>query len=165
MKVLSMSRTVQVLLFIAMALGLAVIIVPRTEFYREWKFEGKAKIREGGVRAEVVNALPGNLVALAPPSPAGFSPQVRLGFTAGDQWEPAIAADRFGRVYMIYPQYGGVPGCPLCYSPTMIFQMSSDHGQTWTPPSVIYPEGSTSYQVDAQIVVDPVDGQTVYVSW
>ena len=165
MKALSVSRTVQVLLFVVLALGLAALIVPRTEFYREWKFEGKAKIREGGVRAEVVNASPGNLVLLAPPSSTGFSPQLRLGFTVGDQWEPAIAADRFGHIYMIYPQYGGVPSCPTCYSPTMILQMSSDHGQTWTPPSVIYPEGSTSYQVDAQIVVDPVDGQTVYVSW
>ena len=45
-----------------------------------------------------------------------------------NEWEPAIAADRQGHVYVLYPQYGGVPGCPACYSPTMILQISSDHG-------------------------------------
>jgi len=65
----------------------------------------------------------------------------------------------------LYPQYGGVPGCATCYSPTMILQMSSDHGQTFASPTVIYPAGSTSYQVDAQIVIDPVDGKTVYAAW
>ncbi len=165
MNVLSLSRSVRVLLFVLLALGLVAVILPRTEFYREWRFEGKSKSRAGGIQAEVIKASPENKVILAPPSSSGFTPQVRLGFLSGDEWEPAIAADRFGHVYMIYPQYGGVPGCESCYSPTMILQISSDHGQTWSSPRVIYPEGSTSYQVDAQVTVDPVDGQTVYVSW
>lgn len=166
MKVLSANRPVQVLLFVVLILGLAALIVPRTEFYREWKFEGKAKIREGGgVSAAVVNLSPMQPASVPLATPSGFTPQTRLGFHVDNEWEPAIAADRFGHVYMIYPQYGGVPGCPTCYSPTMIFQMSSDHGQTWTSPSVMYPAGSTSYQVDAQVVVDPVDGKTVYVAW
>ncbi len=135
--------------------------------YIEQGFEGKAKFRSSHlVSPEVVASSPdirAYLPALA--SGAGFTPQVRLGFTTGDQWEPAIAADRYGHVYVIYPQYGGVPGCPTCYSPTMIFTMSSDGGKTWTAPSVIYPAGSTSYQVDAQIVVDPVEGKTVYAAW
>jgi len=159
------SRSIQITLLVLLVLALAVIVIPRTEFYHEWFFEGKAKIRAENVRAEVVNASPVNKVTLAPPSPSGFTPQTRLGITSGDQWEPAIAADRFGHVYMIYPQYGGVPGCLNCYSPTMILQISNDHGQTWSSPTVIDPEGSTSYQVDAQVVVDPVDGRTVYVSW
>jgi len=166
MKALSASRSVRVLLFVLLALGLVAIALPYTEFYREWRFEGKSKSREGGIRAEVISSSPENIVKLAPPSPSGFTSQVRLGFLSGDEWEPAIAADRLGHVYMIYPQYEGVPDCPACYSPTMILQISSDHGQTWSsPPRVIYPEGSTSYQVDAQVTVDPVDGRTVYVSW
>jgi len=165
MKVLSISRPVQVLLFVILALGLAAVILPRTEFYREWRFEGKAKIREGGVRAEVVSMSPENQIAVAPPAPSGFTPQTRVGFHVDDEWEPAIASDRFGHVYILYPQYGGVPGCPSCSSPTMILQISSDHGQTFASPVVIYPAGSNSYQVDAQIVVDPVDGRTVYASW
>ena len=165
MKVLSASRSVSILLFVLLALGLMAVIVPRTEFYREWRFEGKSKSREEGVQAAVINSSLENKVNLAPPAPTGFTPQVRLGFLDGDEWEPAIAADRVGHVYMIYPQYGGVPGCPGCYSPTMILQMSSDHGQTWSSPKVIDPDGSTSYQVDAQVTVDPVDGRTVYVAW
>ena len=37
--------------------------------------------------------------AAAPAAPApSFSFPLRLGFEAGDDWEPAIAADRFGLV-------------------------------------------------------------------
>jgi hypothetical protein len=165
MKALSVSRPVQVLLFVILTFGLVALVLPRTEFYREWRFEGKAKIREGGVRAEVLNMSPENKIVLAPPAPSGFTPQTRMGFPVDNEWEPSIATDRFGHVYILYPQYGGVPGCPSCYSPTMILQMSSDHGQTFASPVVIYPEGSNSYQVDAQIVVDPVDGKTVYAAW
>jgi hypothetical protein len=98
-----------------------------------------------------------------PAASPGFAPQTRLGFTTGDQWEPAIAADRFGHVYVLYPQYSGVPGCPDCPSPTMILQTSNDRGKTWEAPRLIAPPGTG--QVDAQIVVDPVDGQTVYAAW
>lgn len=165
MKVLSASRSLKVLLFVLLALGLAALILPYTEFYWEWRMEGKAKLREGGVRPEVVNLSPENKIVLAPPSPSGFTPQTRMGFFVNNEWEPAIASDRFGHVYILYPQYGGVPGCPSCYSPTMILQMSSDHGQSFSSPIVIYPTGSTSYQVDAQIAIDPVDGRTVYAAW
>jgi hypothetical protein len=112
MNVLSASRPVRVLLFILLALGLAAVVFPYTEFYREWRFEGKSKSRAGGIQAEVISSSPENKVTLAPHSPNGFTPQVRLGFTSGDEWEPAIAADKLGHVYMIYPQYGGVPDCP-----------------------------------------------------
>ncbi len=143
MKALSVSRPVQVLLFVILAFGLVALVLPRTEFYREWRFEGKAKIREGGVRAEVLSMSPENKIALAPPAPSGFTPQTRMGFPVDNEWEPSIASDRFGHVYILYPQYGGVPGCPSCYSPTMILQMSSDHGQNFASPVVIYPAGST----------------------
>ena len=90
--------------------------------------------------------------------------RLRLGYTTGDQWEPSIAADRFGHVYMLYPQYGGVPGCsPTCPSPTMIFQISADRGATWAPPVQIAAPGAGQW--DAQIAVDPIDGRTVYAAW
>lgn len=123
----------------------------------------KGKRRSGSVDRAVVEAPLGEAVRLAPPPPAGFSPQTRLGYTAGDQWEPAVAADRFGHVYVLAPQYLGVPGCPTCPSPTMILQVSSDGGQTFSAPRQIAPPGTGQW--DAQIVVDPVDGQTVYASW
>jgi BNR repeat protein len=166
--VLSMKRSRIVLVAGVVLIAIALLTLP--EMYQEWReeaFEGKARIRESGqVSPEVVNSSPfvtAKLPALAPPS--GYTPQLRLGFPVDNEWEPAIASDRFGHVYVLYPQYGGVPGCPACYSPTMILQISSDGGTTWASPTVIYPEGSDQYQVDAQIVVDPVDGQTVYAAW
>jgi hypothetical protein len=117
------------------------------------------KSKEGAPALEVIQAVPPQTVSVPAAPRGGFTPQVRLGFTAGDQWEPSIAADRFGHVYILYPQYGGVPGCPTCASPTMILQVSADHGATWGAPATLAPSGP---QWDAQIVVDPVDGKTVY---
>jgi hypothetical protein len=94
---------------------------------------------------------------------ASFSPQTRVGFTAGDQWEPSIAADRYRHVYVLYPQYNTVPGCSSCPSPTMILVISNDNGRTWQAPKLIAPPGTG--QFDAQVVVDPIDGRTAYASW
>jgi len=66
-------------------------------------------------------------------------------------------------VYVLYPQYLGVPGCPDCPSPTMILQISSDRGATWASPRPIAPPGSGQW--DAQIAVDPLDGRTVFAAW
>lgn len=92
-----------------------------------------------------------------------FTPQTRVGFTAGDQWEPAIAADGFGHVYVLYPQYGQVPGCRYCPLPSMILVVSEDNGMTWQSPREITPPGSGQY--DPQIAVDPADHRTVYAAW
>lgn len=131
----------------------------------EFEDEGKGKRTSGQVEAAVVAALAPQPIRAAALPTAGFAPQTRLGYTSGDQWEPAIAADRSGHVYMLYPQYGGVPGCAECYSPTMILQISGDRGATWATPTQIYPAGASTGQWDAQIVVDPIDGRTVYASW
>ena len=95
---------------------------------------------------------------------SGFAPQTRVGLTTGDQWEPAIAADAYGHVYILYPQYVTVPpDCPTCPLPTMILVVSNDNGFTWEAPRQIAPPGSG--QFDAQIVVDPIDRRTVYAAW
>jgi len=93
----------------------------------------------------------------------GFSPQARVGFNVGDQWEPAIAADQYGHVYVLYPQYGSVPGCPACALPAMTLVVSADNGATWQASREITPH--VTGQFDPQIVVDPVDHRTVYASW
>jgi len=147
-------------------LGLLIIAALVLTACRETGEEGMAKVRNSGrTLPEVVNASAGAPVSIPLAAGGGFTPQVRMGYTVGDQWEPAIAADRFGHIYILYPQYLGVPGCVDCYSPTMILLISSDHGLTWSAPVVIYPAGQTTGQWDAQIVVDPVDGRTVYASW
>jgi hypothetical protein len=94
---------------------------------------------------------------------SNFSPQQRLGYTVGDQWEPAMAADGHGHIYILYPQYGAVPNCRACTAPTIALQISDDNGASWqtSRAMVAVPSG----QFDPQIVVDPVDRQTVYASW
>ncbi len=123
----------------------------------------KGKVSRGKVLADVVAArVAENKVA--PPMPAaGFAAQSRRGYSVGDQWEPAIAADGHGTIYVLYPQYLGVPGCPACPSPTMILQVSRDRGASWGAPRQIAAPGTGQW--DAQIAVDPVDGRTVYAAW
>ena len=85
------------------------------------------------------------------------------GYRTGDQWEPAIAADGHGHFYVLYPQYGAVPDCPTCTAPTIALLVSSDNGVSWQPSRALLP--FPTGQFDPQIVVDPVDRQTVYASW
>ncbi len=94
---------------------------------------------------------------------SGFLPQDRRGYRTGDQWEPALAADGHGHIYVLYPQYGTVPGCPACTVPTIAFQVSNDNGLTWQPSRVLLP--FPTGQFDPQIAVNPTDRQTVYASW
>lgn len=98
--------------------------------------------------------------ALAVP---GFTPQRRVGYGTGDQWEPALSADGRGHIYILFPQYGAVSDCPGCTAPTMALQVSNDNGLTWEAPHPLLI--SSTGQFDPQIVVDPVDKQTVYASW
>ncbi len=128
---------------------------------------GKAAVRNETVSAAVVASSPVRPAAAGPMRPSGFTENVRLGFDAGVGWEPAIATDDYDHVYVLYAQYWGVPGCPECASPTAIVQISSDGGETWASPKVILEVGEDMKdgQWDPQIVVDPVDGRTVYAGW
>ncbi|MFZ0798322.1 MAG: sialidase family protein [Terriglobales bacterium] len=103
------------------------------------------------------------LASLAWATPPQFSVQKRVGLTSGDQWEPAVAADGSGRIYVLYPQYGRVPDCEECRVPTMLLVASTDNGKTWLTPRVMLESGSG--QFDAQIAVDPADRRTVYAAW
>ena len=94
---------------------------------------------------------------------SGFTSQKRLGYNTGDQWEPAMAADGRGHLYVLYPQYGAVPDCAACTAPSIALLVSNDNGNSWLPsrPLLQFSSG----QFDPQIAVDPVDRQTVYASW
>jgi hypothetical protein len=94
---------------------------------------------------------------------SAFAPQRRLGYTTGDQWEPALATDAHGHIYVLFPQYGPVPQCPACIMPTMVLLTSSENGTSWDSPRLLFT--ASSGQFDAQVKVDPVDGQTLYASW
>src|SRR5271157_6283112 len=95
--------------------------------------------------------------------PPQFSGQKRVGLTSGDQWEPAVAADGWGRIYVLYPHYGRVPDCKGCRIPTMLLVTSNDNGKSWQTPRVMLETGAG--QFDAQIAVDPADRRTVYAAW
>jgi len=103
------------------------------------------------------------LASVGAQAASNFTSQERLGYTVGDQWEPAISADGYGHVYLLYPQYGLMPGCATCPSPGMVLQISNDRGANWSVPRTIAPAGDGQY--DPQIAVDPLDRKTVYASW
>ena len=103
------------------------------------------------------------LVSAAWAAPPQFTGQKRVGSSSGDQWEPAVAADGSGRVYVLYPHYGRVPDCKECSVPTMLLVTSGDDGKTWQAPRVMLE--TDSGQFDAQIAVDPADRRTVYAAW
>jgi len=95
-----------------------------------------------------------------------FAQQLRIGFHSGDDWEPAITSDRYGHTYALYKHYdvqGGqtCSGCNL----HLLVQRSSDDGQSWTKPRPIAPGTVKGGQYDSQIVVDPIDGRTVWASF
>jgi hypothetical protein len=122
----------------------------------------KGRVGRGlAVLAVCVLAGPALQAARAAP-PGAFSTPVQLGFRAGDDWEPAIAADRFGHVYALWTHYGDDPACAGCAHHEEL-QVSSDGGQTWSTPRPLYATGVE--QDDPQIVVDPVDGRTVYAAF
>ena len=103
------------------------------------------------------------LSSLAWAAPPQFSAQKRVGLTKGDQWEPAVAADGSGHIYVLYPHYGRVPDCKDCRIPTMLLVVSNDSGKTWQAPRVMLETGSG--QFDAQIVVDPADHHALFAAW
>jgi hypothetical protein len=92
-----------------------------------------------------------------------FTLQRRVGYTSGDQWEPALAADARAHIYIFFPQYGPIAQCPACTVPTMALLTSNDDGVSWDAPRPLL--ASSSGQFDAQIKVDPIDRETLYTSW
>ncbi|HTC56409.1 MAG TPA: exo-alpha-sialidase, partial [Candidatus Sulfotelmatobacter sp.] len=119
-------------------------------------------------RARGVQKLAAFLLLALATAPAalavsGFTAARRVGFSPGDQWEPALATDAHGHIYILFPQYGPVAQCPACTAPTMVLLVSSDNGTSWEAPHSLL--ASSLGQFDAQIKVDPNDGQTLYASW
>lgn len=99
-----------------------------------------------------------SVVAAAAP---GFTTPVRLGYPAGDDWEPAVASDGAGNVYYLLTHFGGVPGCSACANPSMLVQVSHDGGKSFTAPAPLTVSGSAQY--DPQVKINAAG--TVFVSY
>jgi BNR repeat-like domain len=103
-----------------------------------------------------------------PNSTLHFTTQERIGFQSGDDWEPDIAADRYGHLYTLFKHYDVAGGqtCQGC-NKHLLVQRSDDSGKTWSAPRALTPTSlkDVGPQFDAQIMVDPVDGRTVWVSY
>lgn len=97
--------------------------------------------------------VPEASVARSPP----FTTPVFIGFHGGDDWEPDIAADSEGHVYVAWAHYGGVPGCDTCSSPAAMIQISDDGGHGWGDPKPLNPnprKAGDTFQVDLQVKVN-----------
>jgi hypothetical protein len=49
-----------------------------------------------------------------------------------DDWEPSVAADDFGHVYVAATRFDGPKACRDCPDPAIVFERSGDGGRTWS---------------------------------
>jgi len=114
-------------------------------------------------------ALPAGVTAApkAPPAPPSASP-IRLGFCAGDDWEPEEA--HLGTtVYVVITHYPQTNSCdPNAAAPNTIdIQKSTDGGRTFSAPIPVFTGsiGGVSYPSQADPVVAVDASGSVYVSF
>src|SRR2546427_5175050 len=87
-----------------------------------------------GVRAVVV-AFAGLSVVGAAAGRTGFTTPTVMGFPpAGDDWEPAVASDGLGNVYMLSTHLSGIPGCTGCSIDSIVVQVSHNGGKSFSGP-------------------------------
>lgn len=90
-------------------------------------------------------------------SALSFTTPVVIGFVKGDDWEPDVAADGRGNVYVAWAHFGDVKGCDTCSDPAALLQVSRDGGRSWeaSKPLNPFPEGvDATYQLDLQVKVN-----------
>lgn len=85
-----------------------------------------------------------------------FNTNIRIGYQAGDDWEPYMAADQFGHIYTVITHLT---------TKHLVIQRSDDGGNTWTSPVTIDATTTKTGQFDPWVVIDPSDGKTVWVSY
>jgi hypothetical protein len=91
----------------------------------------------------------------------GWTAPVMLGYPGGDDWEPAIAADGAGHVYVLWKHYSVGTDCGAACDRKETLQTSSDGGSSWSAPQVFDP--LVGY--DSQIEVDPLNANIVWASY
>ena len=90
-----------------------------------------------------------------------FATPLVMGFPSGDDWEPAVASDGLGHVYVLSTHFGGVPGCAGCADPTILVQVSADGGATFAAPMPLVVSPDSQY--DPQVKIN--ESGAVFVSY
>src|SRR2546425_11667021 len=99
-----------------------------------------------GVLAVVV-AFAGLSVVGAAAGRTGFTTPTVMGFPpAGDDWEPAVASDGLGNVYVLSTHLSGIPGCTGCSIDSIVVQVSHNGGKSFSGPVPL--TGKPPVQVD-----------------
>lgn len=80
-----------------------------------------------------------------------------------DEWEPAVAADRFGHVYWMTTRYGGPPACGDCPEHYLVYRRSSDAGKTFGPARMLCRCPGFGGQNDPVLAVDR--SGRVFATW
>ncbi len=89
-----------------------------------------------------------------------FTTPARMGYPAGDDWEPAVASDGQRNVYVLITHIGGVLGC-ACGNPSIMLQVSHDGGAAFSAPTPMTVNGAS--QFDPQVAVNSQG--SVFVSY
>ena len=72
----------------------------------------------------------------------------------GDDWEPSVAADGSGHVYIATTRFDGPNACRKCPDPAIVYERSSDGGRTWSGPRFLCPCHGVEEQADPVLVTD-----------
>jgi hypothetical protein len=101
----------------------------------------------------------------AAPGPSLATDAINMGFCGGDDWEPEIASDHQGHVYVVLAHFPGDPSCdPASAGGREIFIRASADGGATFGPLVAIPRLGYPNVVDCVVTVDEVTG-AVYVSF
>src|SRR3989442_6805715 len=88
-----------------------------------------------GVLAVVV-AFAGLWVVCGAAGRTGSTTPTVMGFPpAGDDWEPAVASDGLGNVYVLSTHLSGIPGCTGCSIDSIVVQVSHNGGKSFGRPA------------------------------
>ncbi|MBV9718014.1 MAG: exo-alpha-sialidase [Candidatus Eremiobacteraeota bacterium] len=99
---------------------------------------------------------------LSAPSTAIFGPPEKIGYSNGDDWEPAMTADNFGHLYVAFAHASLAQERRGIYHTQMLVQRSDDAGTTWNTPVAV----ATAAPIQSEGQFDPwftlaPDGQTL----